>query len=193
MIRYISLLCIYIPFYLLAILLAPLLPLFAEMRDGPIDNNNGYGVEPRLPKWLSWFDTGYDNSLWGDQGWRTKHCPRHWQTYFGMVLWLCRNPAAGFCWKVLSFGITKEDTFVVKYSGNYLDVDKGQNKFGWYYITSSSGAFSLRWCKRVGNRVLNFEAGWLLDIYIKDESAKQTHPLATFQFQPQLKSINREV
>jgi hypothetical protein len=29
MIRYLSLLCIYIPFYLLAMLLAPVLPLFA--------------------------------------------------------------------------------------------------------------------------------------------------------------------
>lgn len=35
MIRYLFLLCIYTPFYLLAMLLAPVLPLFAELRNGP--------------------------------------------------------------------------------------------------------------------------------------------------------------
>ena len=38
MIKYLLLLCIYMPFYLLAMLVAPVLPLFAELRNGPIDN-----------------------------------------------------------------------------------------------------------------------------------------------------------
>lgn len=38
MIKYLLLLCIYIPFYLLAMLVAPILPMFAELRNGPIDN-----------------------------------------------------------------------------------------------------------------------------------------------------------
>lgn len=192
MMRYLLLLCIYIPFYLLAMLLAPVLPLFAQLRDGPVDNNNGYGVEPRLPIWLSWFDTSYDNSLWGDHGWRTKHCPKYWNTYWGMVLWLWRNPAAGFCWSVLSYPIDLAETFTISDSGNGLNVDKGQGKYGWYYIESSSDAFSFRWCKKVGTKVLSFEAGWLLDVYIKDQSAIIKQPRATFQFQPQIKTAFKE-
>ena len=192
MIRYISLLCIYIPFYLLAMLVAPILPLFAEMRNGPIDNNNGYGVEPRLPIWLSWFDTSYDNGLWGDHGWRTKHCPKYWQSYLGMVLWLWRNPAAGFCWSVLARDIHATEQFTLKDSGNGLDVDKGQGKYGWYFITSDHGAFSLRWCKRVASKVLSFEAGWLLDVYMKDRDAWHKHPKAAFQFQPQIKTVKND-
>lgn len=188
MIRYLFLLCIYIPFYLLAMLVAPVLPLFSELRNGPIDNSNGEGVEPRLPGWLFWFDTSTDNSLWGDHGWQTKHCQRYWNTYWGMVLWLWRNPAAGFCWSVLSYPIDLAETFTITDSGNGLNVDKGQGKYGWYYIESSSDAFSFRWCKKVGTKVLSFEAGWLLDIYIKDPAAKLLHPRATFQFQPQIKT-----
>lgn len=188
MIRYILLLCIYIPFYLLAMLLAPLLPAFASLRNGPIDNANGAGVEPRLPNGLFWFDTSTDNSLWGDHGWRTKHCPKYWQSYLGMVLWLWRNPAAGFCWSVLAYPIPSNEEFLVLDSGNGLNVDKGQGKYGWYFIQSSTGAFSFRWCKKVGVKVLSFEAGWLLDVYIKDPSTLTKQSRATFQFQPQIKT-----
>lgn len=189
MIRYLFLLCIYIPFYLLAMLLAPVLPLFATLRNGPIDNANTYGVEPRLPAWLFWFDTSTDNSLWGDHGWRTKHCPTYWQSYIGMVLWLWRNPAAGFCWSVLSRKSLLDDAYTVSHSGNGLDVDKGHGKYGWYFICCArDGAFSLRWCKQVGPKVLSFEAGWLLDVYVKDAQYAKQAPLTTFQFQPQIKT-----
>lgn len=189
MIRYLFLFCIYIPFYLLAMLLAPVLPLFARLRNGPIDNANGEGVEPRLPAWLFWFDTSTDNSLWGDHGWRTKHCPRYWQSYIGEVLWLWRNPAAGFCWSVLSRRTFNYDRYTVSHSGNGLDVDKGQGKYGWYFIRCArDGAFSLRWCKQIGPKVLSFEAGWLLDVYVKDAQYAKQAPLATFQFQPQIKT-----
>ena len=48
-----------IPLTVLALILAPVLPLFA--------NSDGW-----LPKWLWWFQTP-DNSLDGDQGWITEH------------------------------------------------------------------------------------------------------------------------
>ena len=144
---------------------------------------------PRLSNWLSWFDTSYDNSLWGDHGWRTKHYPNYWQTYLGMVLWLWRNPAAGFCWSVLSRKSLLDDAYTVSHSGNGLDVDKGHGKYGWYFIRCArDGAFSLRWCKQVGPKVLSFEAGWLLDVYVKDAQYAKQAPLATFQFQPQIKT-----
>ena len=193
MFKYIFLLCIYIPFYLLAMLLAPVLPLFAEWRVGPIDNNNGYSVEPRLPTWLSWFDTSYDNSLWGDQGWRTKHCPKYWQTYLGMVLWLWRNPAAGFCWQVLAADIDLAEEFALIDSGNGLNVDKGQGTFGSFYITSTAGYFQYRIVKKLwGNKAWTFDAGWLLDPYVKDHIELTKHPKALFQFQPQIRTVKKE-
>ena len=193
MIHYLFLLCVYILFYLLATLLAPVLPLFAELRNGPIDNSNGYGVEPRLPRWLSWFDTSYDNSLWGDHGWRTKHCPKYWQSYLGMVLWLWRNPAAGFCWQVLAAPIYSDTTFSLSDSGNGMNVDKGQGTFGWFKITSSSGYFQYRVVKKLwGDKAWTFECGWLLDNYMKDREAIVKHPRAVFQFQPQIRTVKKE-
>lgn len=188
MIQYLWLLCLYIPFYALSMVLAPVLPVFAVMRLGPTDNANATGIEPRLPTWLVWFDTSTDNSLWGDAGWRTMHCPKYWQSYLGMVLWLWRNPAAGFCWEVLAHKMDRNEWFRLTHSGNGLDVDKGRGRYGWYFIRASSGAFSLRWCKKVGPKVLSFEAGWLLDVYLKDAQAVLTQPKAPFQFQPQLKT-----
>lgn len=188
MIRYCGLLCLYLAFYLAAMLLAPVLPLIAERRAGPANNGGAQAIEPRLPTWLAWFDTSMDNSLWGGEGWRAKHCPRYWPTYLGMVLWLWRNPAAGFCWSVLSHRVDRYDQFWVTHSGNGLDVDKGAGRYGWYFIQANSGAFSLRWCKKVGRKVLSFEAGWLLDIYVKDASKLQKEPRAPFQFQPQIKT-----
>lgn len=72
-------------FTVIACLLAPVLPLFAQA--------NGY-----LPNGLSWFQTA-DNSLDGDAGWQdpaerplVNRLPR----YLRRVLWLWRNPAYGW-------------------------------------------------------------------------------------------------
>jgi hypothetical protein len=34
---------------------------------------------------------------------------------------------------------------------------------------------------------VSFEAGWLLDVYVKDDAAKQKHPRAIFMCSPQIK------
>lgn len=128
MLRYFLLLAIYIPFFILAMLLAPLLPFLAVMRDGPVDNNHGTAIEPRLPHWLFWFDTTTDNGLWGDHGWRTKHCQRFWGTHFGMWRWLWRNPACGFAWSILSYHVAPDETFSVSSSGCGLDLDKSKDR-----------------------------------------------------------------
>jgi hypothetical protein len=189
LLRYLAFLVSYAIFLLVAVLIAPVLPKFAEMRDGPTNNGNSTGIEPRLPKWLAWFDTSYDNSLWGDAGWRTKHCPDAWDAYWGMVRWLWRNPAGGFCWYVISHKVAADETFSLKDSGNGLRVDKGKGLYGWYFIRSSEGAFSLRWCRKVWRFVFCFEAGWLLDVYIKSATAKTEHPRAVYQIQPQIRFL----
>ncbi len=85
----------------LSMILAPILPLFARMEEGPCDNANATATEPRLPKWLAWFQTP-DNSLWGDKGWQTIHCATQYNEWWGMTKWLWRNHAYGFAWSVLA-------------------------------------------------------------------------------------------
>lgn len=187
MFRYLMLLIAYLVFFIVAMLLAPVLPLFAELRDGPADNANKKAIEPRLPRWLFWFDTSTDNSLWGDTGWRTKHCPDHWDTYWGMVQWLWRNPACGFSWSVIAHAVDLAETFAITSSGCGLDLDKGRQQQGWFDIRSDHGAFQFRWVKEWRSLQLSFEAGWLLDVYLKDRQAVHYQPKATFMFQPGLR------
>lgn len=99
MIRWLLRLPLMLAFGLLTFILSPILPAFREDRLGPTLNGNSMGVEPRLPRWLSLFDTT-DNSLWGDRGWRTEHCPEY-RSYFGMVRWLWRNGGHNFNYRVL--------------------------------------------------------------------------------------------
>ena len=89
---------IYLPLFILATIatyiLAPVLVLFAK---------DGW-----LPSWCWWFQT-WDNSLDGDIGWQTEHRP--WldtpyselnsvQLWVCRFMWLWRNPAYGFAYKL---------------------------------------------------------------------------------------------
>lgn len=187
MFKYIVCLVTYIVFYLVAMCLAPVLPIFAVKRLGPTDNANAEAFEPRLPHWLFWFSTNQDNSLWGDNGWRTKHCPKYWNTYWGMVQWLWRNPACGFSWSVISANISLQDTYELTDSGRGLDVDKSRND-GWFKIKSSAGYFQYRWVRTRWGKIWTFESGWLLDVYMKTPGYAVVRPRATFMFQPQIKT-----
>lgn len=188
MLKYCFLLLVYIPFFLFSMLAAPLLPLFAEMRDGPADNNHGRALEPRLPNWLFWFDTSTDNSLWGDFGWRTKHCPKYWNTYWGMVCWLWRNPASGFAWSVLAHRLTPGESFSYTSSGCGLNLDKSRDSKGWFLVRSSQGAFQYRWVRAAFGKQFSLELGWLLDVYINDPALRETRLRAPFQSQPAMRT-----
>lgn len=107
-----------------------------------------------------------------------------------MVLWLWRNPAAGFSWQVLAAEIDLAETFSLEDSGNGMNVDKGQGTFGSFYIKSSSGYFQYRIVKKLwGNKAWTFDCGWLLDNYLKDPDAVNEIPKALFQFQPQIRTV----
>lgn len=191
MIRYVFSLVAFVIVYLVGMLLAPVLPMFARMRSGPSDNGNATAIEPRLPRWLFWFDTSTDNSLWGDAGWRTKHCPGRWNTYFGMVLWLWRNCACGFSWRVIAHRVNVAEVFALSSSGCGLALDKGRQQQGWYLIRSDRGAFQLRWVMEWRGLQFSFEGGWLLSVYLKDRQAIHYKPLALFCFQPGIRKIKR--
>lgn len=146
--------------YLLAYLLAPILPIFAVERYGPINNASGFGVEPRLPLWLNWFDT-LDNSLLGDQSWKASH-PRG--SYWNRVCWLWRNPAYGFLWSHLiaywppASGVTYTTT------GDPSIHARDDAKAGWYRIQGSDGSFESTRIRRLGQSqsCLKTRIGWIL-------------------------------
>lgn len=174
-------------FYLSAMLLAPILPAFAYMQYGWSNNHEEERVEPRLPKWLNWYMTP-DNSLYGDRGWRLEHCPKYWETYIGQVLWLWRNAACGFAWSVLSKYIGSSERFLTSTSGCGLSLDKSRGESGWFKITCSNGAFQYRYVSTGKYFQFSFEAGWLLDVYVKDPVfGTHNQPRAPFSFQPQLR------
>lgn len=92
---------------LLAVILAPVLPALAS--------DTGW-----LPSWLMWFQTP-DNSVDGDAGYKSAHAPypglqTGWQRYINRVVWLWRNPANGFDWRVLS--IETDPTDIVQVRGD---------------------------------------------------------------------------
>lgn len=95
--RYLLTLAAYLPVQVLTYIVTPVLPLFARDRVGALDNNNATGMGPRLPIWLSWFDTP-DNSLKGDPRFRAENK----EGYFSKIKWLYRNSLYGFKWTVLS-------------------------------------------------------------------------------------------
>lgn len=186
MIRYAVCLIAFCLVYLSGLILAPVLPLFAGMREGPADNGNATAIEPRLPLWLSWFDTSYDNGLWGDAGWRAKHAPATWGTWRGMVAWLWRNSACGFSWSRISHAVEPGEAFELTSSGCGLNLNKGRGQQGWFLIRSNRGAFQFRWVKEWCGLQLSIDSGWLLDVYLKDREAIEQQPRALFNFDPRV-------
>ena len=116
MIRYLLLLPASLAMTLLALLLAPVLPLFAD--------RNGW-----LPWRLSWFQTP-DNSLWGDEGHIVRWGGR--RSYWRMVAWLLRNPAYGFEWDG-PLAARCAPLSVVKVWGNPWIKNRTAAIAGWYF------------------------------------------------------------
>lgn len=173
---------------LIGLILSPVMPYFAKMKEGKINNDNGIGIEPRLPFWLNWFQTP-DNSLWGDEGWQTKHRKDDYKTIAGMGAWIRRNTVYGISWGLLGAKIDEKTTFKVEDSGKGLDVDKDVEKKDWFYIKASNGAFQYRLAKRLTKTyTFNLDIGWLLDVYVKEPGKWKTHPKALFRMSIRFKN-----
>ena len=163
--------------------LAFVLPLFATEQEGPLNNGNEYGLGPRLPKWLSWFQTP-DNSLDGDYGWQHEHwqwrfrIPAALCTYVGRLGWLWRNPGYGF-------GVVRFDSavpVVATYTGNAA-VNDSPGVEG-YCLVHAGGLFQLVWVKRVGtSKCIYCNLGWNIKGLINDPRNRYT---ATFAFSPRI-------
>lgn len=167
----------------MSFLLAWFFVLFASLQNGPANNNHYSSVGPRLPRWLSWFQTP-DNSLYGDNGWKYEHCINYWGCYLGMVGWLLRNPANNFRINILGAKVKYGDP--VKVWGNpETSDDAGGFTPGWVFITVGS-----YWCLYavipwLSARYMDIEFGWALRGYIGKPMAPEnkTH---IYSFSPRL-------
>ena len=161
---------------LVGIILAPVLPLFASDKMGPCDNNGHQCVGPRLPSWLSWFQTP-DNSLYGD----ATFIELNGESYWSEVKWLWRNPAYAFAIRYLT---APYDTVV---SGDPTIKDNDNAKAG-HCLVTSNGLFQYRLVAPIGfSRCLYCNFGWnIMALADANVNPKPNPYEATFVFSPRI-------
>jgi hypothetical protein len=166
---------------LLTFPLALILPLFATQQEGWLDNATKWGVGPRLPKWLSWFQAP-DNSLDGDIGFFSTH-PASW---WSKVQWLWRNPFYGFA------VVTFDDSDGMSYSGD-LKVSptnpghiliKGHGL--WQYVLYKSFLGKTLYLNFGWNIMSLVEPSFLTPDQWQDNTALIKNYPATFAFSPRI-------
>lgn len=156
-------------------ILSPILPLFATEQEGKLDNGSKYGIGPRLPTWLNWFQTP-DNSLDGDATFEKLNGTG----YLQKIMWLCRNPAYQF--GVRYFYEEVEATYI----GDPTIKDNDNAKAGWCFV-KAGGLFQFRYIKQIGNtdRCILINLGWNIMALVDDNVNPKPMPYeATLVFSP---------
>lgn len=162
---------------LIAIILAPILPLFAKDSYGWCDNQGYQAIAPRLPSWLSWFQT-LDNSLDGD----ATFIKINGIGYIAQVKWLIRNPAYSFGLRYLN---APYETTVY---GDKTIKDNDQAKAGFCFVRAN-GLFQFRYIKRIANtnRCFLCNFGWNIMGLVDDNVIpKPDSWQSTFVFSPRI-------
>lgn len=175
-ILYIFLVPISLVLTLLALITAPVMPLFAKQIDGWLDNHSICGIGPRLPTWLNWFMTP-DNSLDGDATFQAING----RSYWSKVKWLWRNPAYSFALRYIASPYTTEVL------GDPTIKDNDNAKKGWCLV-HVNGLFQFILVAPIGfSRCIYINLGWnvrgLVDVNVQP---KPTNWQATFVFSPRL-------
>jgi hypothetical protein len=161
---------------LLAVILSPILPAFATDQSGPCDNNSYTCVGPRLPKWLSWFQTP-DNSLYGDATFISKNG----ESYWSQVKWIVRNPGYGFA---VLYPTAPYDTTI---AGDPTIGDNATARAGWCCV-NSNGLFQFRLVLPIGfSRCIYCNFGWnIMGLADPNVNPKPSPWEATFAFSPRI-------
>ena len=174
---YLALVPISLVLTLIALITAPVMVLFAQQRDGWLDNGSIWGIGPRLPIWLNWFMTP-DNSLDGDYTFQQING----RSYWSKVKWLWRNPAYSFALRNLCVPYTT----AVK--GDKTIKDNDNAKEGWCLV-HANGLFQFTCVKRIfsSSRCIYVNLGWNIRGLVDDNVMPK--PLtwqATFVFSPRI-------
>jgi hypothetical protein len=164
---------------LFAIVLAPVLPVFAVDKEWWLDNHSKHGIGSVLPSWLNWFNTP-DNDLYGDATFQAINGINYW----AKVKWIWRNPAYSFGIKYLNY------PYVGKVLGDKTIRDNDNAKAGWCFVRAN-GLFLFRYILRVPftSTCILGNMGWNIMGTMDDNV--QPKPLvwqATFAFTPIRKS-----
>jgi hypothetical protein len=163
-----------LPITLLGLLLSPVLPLFAAQEYGWVDNHSKEELGPRLPKWLSWFQTP-DNSLDGDATFQILNGFGYWTK----VKWLCRNPAYAFALQYIDTTLNKPVL-----SGNDSVKDNDNAVSGWCFVKCAN-LFQFTWVCPIGfNRCIYCVFGWNIRGILHQEPKVDYQ--ATFAFSPRI-------
>ena len=125
-----------------------------------------FAVDGQLPEAFWWMATP-DNSLDGDNGWKTEHwqwrysLPAPLATYVGGVGWLWRNPAYGFAHDVLGADIPAGTPVTVK---GDIKTSDNPGHAGWLFIRVRE-YFEFYLIVPYGGRCLRARIGWKLKDY----------------------------
>ena len=175
-ILYILLVPINLVITLLALVIAPVLPLFANQQEGWLDNHSSWGVGPRLPTCLDWFMTP-DNSLDGDATFAQLNPP----CYLSQVKWLIRNPAYAFGLRYLV------PPYMTVVYGDKTIKDNDNAKAGWCFI-KANGLFQFRLVYPIGfSRCFLCNFGWnIMGLVDPNVEPKPQEWQSTFVFSPRI-------
>jgi hypothetical protein len=176
-IKYVALVLLSLPMNILALVLAPVLPLFAANTYGWSNNHSVEAFGPRLPNWLSWFQTP-DNDLYGDDTFITLNGKSYWS----MVKWLLRNPLYAFAVQYLQF------PYFTTYVGDPSIKDNDNAKAGWCFVTAN-GLFQFRYIKQIPftARCILINLGWnIMALVDHNVYPKPDYYQATFVFSPRI-------
>jgi hypothetical protein len=162
---------------LLAIILAPVLPLFGVDKEWWLDNHSKRGMGFVLPTWLNWFNTP-DNDLYGDATFQQINGISYWS----MVKWLWRNPAYSFAIRYVAAPYTTEVL------GDPTIKDNDNAKEGWCLV-HANGLFQFRYVKRIlsTSRCIYVNCGWNCIGLVDDNVPNKPDTWqATFVFSPRI-------
>lgn len=161
---------------LLAIILAPILPIFSVQKLWWCDNHSYQAVGPVLPNWLNWFMTP-DNTLDGDATFQKINGI----SYFSKVKWLWRNPAYSFALRYL------HNPYYTKVSGDPSIKDNDNAKAGFCFVTAN-GLFQFRLVAPIGfSRCFYCNLGWnIIGLVDQNVPIKPDPWQATFVFSPRI-------
>ena len=162
---------------LIAVVLAPILPVFRQNAYGWCDNHRYQDFGPRLPVWLNWFMTP-DNDLYGDATFQKINGKSYWS----MVKWLWRNPAYSFGLRYISAPYT------TSVAGDKTIKDNDNAKAGWCLV-HANGLFQFVLVHRIGstNRCIYINLGWNIRALVDDNVPTKASPYqSTFVFSPRV-------
>jgi hypothetical protein len=161
---------------LIAVILAPVLPVFAVDKEWWLDNHAKRGIGSVLPSWLNWFNTP-DNDLYGDATFQAINGISYWSK----VKWLWRNPAYSFALKYI------QAPYITSVAGDKTIKDNDNAKAGWCLV-HANGLFQFTSVTPIGfSRCIYVNLGWNIRGLVDDNvQPKPQEWQATFVFSPRL-------